>query len=103
MQRERRRTGYEILDRQDLVAARARTPRIQIVERASDHHPDDVAGARPRGDTLARVAAVAQDDETIRHLLHLFDEMRDVDDGVTLALQPVEQIEERSHVAVGEA
>ena len=54
-------------------------------------------------DTFAGVAAVAQHDESIRHLRHFLDEVRDVHDRQPLLLEPADQLEQFLHVAVREA
>ena len=61
---------------------------------APDHHLDDRRRRRVRRGAAAGVPSVAQDDEAIGDRLHLFDEMRDVDDRVALRLQPAKQREQ---------
>ena len=62
-----------------------------------------ISSARVRRRPLACVAAVAQHDEPVRHFLHFFDEVRDVDDGVALRLEAADQFEQAPHVVAAEA
>src|SRR5262249_62034993 len=52
---------------------------------------------------LPRVASVTQDDEAVRDLLHLLEEVGDVDDRVALSAEPGHQVEEPAGVFLGEA
>ncbi len=77
--------------------------RIEIVERAPDHETDDVRRSGRRRDAAARVASVAKHDEAIRHGLHLFDEVRNIDDRDAARLQTADEIEQRADVGLAEA
>ncbi len=106
MQRERGRAQpvrLEAVEPQQRFADSARRARIQILERTSDHQADDLIAARGGGRPLAGITSIAQHDEAIGHLRHLFDEVRDVHDGQPLLLEPADQIEQLPHVAVREA
>ena len=102
-QRQRRGARHDRVELEHRIARRANAARIELVERAPDHQPDDLFGAGRRRDAVARVASVAQHDEPIGHRLHFLDEMGNVDDGDALALQPPDAIEQLSHVRVREA
>ena len=84
MQHQRLRSGHERIDLQDGLAGLARAARIQIVDRPAHHQPHDLLGRGLGGHTRAGDASVPQHDDAIGHALHLFDEVRDVDDGVPL-------------------
>ncbi len=76
---------------------------IEILQRPPHHQADNLADRRPARLPFAGIAAVAQHDETVRHLHHLFDEMRDVDDGETPLLEARDELEQLLHVGTREA
>ncbi len=93
----------EPIDFEDRFAAVAWRPREDGVGRGADHHAHDLVVRRvPRG-SAACVPPVAQDDEAIGDAQHLFDEVRDVDNGVPLRLEPLEHREQMVHVGGPEA
>ena len=84
-------------------ASLPRAARIEIVDGAPDHQADDrgALGGVRRGRSCD--TAVTQHDDPIGDLFHFFDEMRDVDDGVALALQLRDDVEEPSRVFAAQA
>ena len=103
MERERRGTRLQTIHIEDGCAAPPRRSREEVGDLAAHHHADDrVRGSG--GDVAApRVPSVAQHDETVGDRFHLFDEMRDVDDGAALRFQAAHQREQPRDVVAPEA
>src|SRR6185436_12448462 len=102
-QREPDFSAADPLDLDDRLSRMALRAREEVLHAAADHEGHDLLARRARGGAAARVPSIAQHDEAIGHLLHLFDEVRDVDDGVTVRLEPAHEIEQAPHVRAAQA
>ena len=83
-------------------AWRARA-REEVLDAAADHQGHDLLARGRAVGPAARVAPVAQHHEPVGDLFHFLDEVRDVDDGVAVRLQPAHQLEQALDVLAAEA
>ena len=93
-----REAGLRVVRLQDDVARSPRPARKHLAHAPSDHQGDDLVPARVRGPAFAHVPAVSQHHEPVRDLLHLLQEVRDVDDGLALGGETAHQREQPPHV-----
>src|SRR3954468_21672324 len=84
MKRERNGPWLQRADFENRLAANSGRTGKQIPDRLADHQRHDVVVRRRRGVPSPGISAVAKDDEPIGNGLHFFNEMRNVDDGVSL-------------------
>src|SRR5678815_2910795 len=94
MQGERRGSWLESAHLENRLASASRRTWKQVIDRLPDHQRDDVVVRGRRRGVSPRVAAVSKHDESIGNGLHLFNEVRDIDDGVTLRLEMAKQIKQ---------
>src|SRR4051812_7255901 len=103
MKRKRNGPSLQRTDFEDRLAANSGRTGKQIPDRLTDHQCHDVVVRCRRGVSSPGVSAVAKDDESIGNGLHFFNEMRNVDDGVSLCFQVPQQIEQMFDVSSPEA
>ena len=101
LQRDRSRAGR--LQLEDRLTALPSRSRVDLAHRRARHHGHDLAWGRLGRAAAAGVPTVPQHDEAVGDLLHLLQEMRDVDDGVALPSQTADQLEETPRVVLGQA
>ena len=83
---------------EDRFSSLPRRARIEILDVASDHHADDLLRRKISRCTGSRDASIPQHDNAIGDFLHFLDEVRDVDDRVTLFPEAADQIEQPSRI-----
>ena len=94
---------YTPADLEDDIARDTLRTRVQISDLSTDHQADEPIGRRTAHLAAPDGFSVAQDRESIGHLLNLFDEVRDVDDGELLLLEPADESEQALNVLLTEA
>src|SRR5439155_18057849 len=100
-QRRLARLGFagQIVDAKDHFAGLALRSGVKVVDGAADHQRDDLPRRGRRRWAAADALAVAQNGEAVADLLYFFQEVGDVDDGVTVGLELADQGEEVVDVA----
>src|SRR3954447_21960817 len=103
MKREGNGPWLQRTDFENRLAASSGRTREQIPDRLTDHQRHDVVVRRRCGVSSPGVSAIAKDDEAIGNGLHFFNEMRNVDDGVSLRFQVPQEIEQVFDISSPEA
>jgi len=106
MQRQagRGRLGHarQVLHLQHGLAARPPRPRVQLGHLPADHQGDDLIDGGLGGRARTDRPPVPQDGDVVGHLLHLLDEVGDVDDGVPAVLEAANQTEQALDILPGQ-